>query len=210
MSGGDDGYLRKTYDLDSVARVAEHYDAWAATYERELEQNGYVTPKRCARALRRFVTDPSAPLVDLGCGTGLSGVALRDEGFTTIDGLDYSQEMLAIARTKIGVYRGLDRVDLSQPLTYEIGEYANACAAGVVNPGHAPKEAIGFVLDILPKDGCFAFSLNDHALEEGFGKAMESVVDAGRATLEFQEHGEHLPGIGLRSTVYVLRKQCPA
>ena len=33
MSGGDDGYLRKTYDLDSVARVAEHYDAWAASYD---------------------------------------------------------------------------------------------------------------------------------------------------------------------------------
>ncbi len=160
----DDGYLRKTYDLDGAAKVAAHYDAWAATYERELADNGYITPQRCAAALRRFATDPGEPVIDLGCGTGLSGIALRDEGFTTIDGFDFSPEMLALARTKIGVYRRLDRVDLSQPLDVSPREYVNACAAGVVNPGHAPKAAIGYVLDILPSDGRFVFSLNDHAL----------------------------------------------
>lgn len=203
---GDDGFLHKTYGLDSADKVEQHYDAWAASYEKELTDNGYVTPQRCARALRSFVHDTDLPLLDLGCGTGLSGLALLEVGFTVIDGCDFSEEMLVLAKSKLGVYRNLERVDLSHPLDVEVGRYANACAAGVINPGHAPRAAIGYVLDILPANGRLVFSLNDHAVEEGFHEEVELLVGDGRALLDFEEHGDHIPGIGLKSTVYVLRK----
>lgn len=206
MSSDDKGFLDGAYDLTDVKKTGEHYDKWAATYEQELLKKGYVTPQRCAAALAKHVADLTGPLLDLGCGTGLSGLALRDAGFTTIDGFDYSKEMLAGARAKTGVYRALDWIDMSVPLPFEVGRYANACAAGVVNPGHAPIEAIRYTMDVLPPGGCFALSLNDHALEEHFDEGVRDVVADGVAQLLFEEHGPHIPGINLESTVYVLRK----
>ncbi|MFN3145311.1 MAG: hypothetical protein ACE368_08595 [Paracoccaceae bacterium] len=36
----------------------------------------------------KHVRDSDAPILDFGCGTGLSGLALKCGGFTTIDGMD--------------------------------------------------------------------------------------------------------------------------
>ena len=202
----DEGLLGNAYELENIEQMGKLYDRWAATYEKELLDNGYVTPTRCAATLARYAQDASLPVADLGCGTGLSGLALRDAGFTVIDGFDYSKEMLAYARGKTGVYQSLECIDLSIPLPFETGQYGNACATGVVNPGHAPSEAIRYTLDVLPRGGCFALSLNDHAIGEGFGNAVEALVHDGAAELVFEEYGEHIPRIDLRSTVYLLRK----
>ncbi|MDH3705212.1 MAG: methyltransferase domain-containing protein [Acidimicrobiia bacterium] len=202
------GFLQRTYGLDTPDQVEQHYREWATTYEQELLDNGYASPARCARALAATVADRSAPLLDAGCGTGLSGLALRDAGFTTIDGYDFSPEMLALAADKTSVYRSLGTVDLSRPLPVEAGSYANACAAGVVHPGHAPVEAIGFVIDVLPTGGCFALSLSDHALTvPEFPGAVDEVVASGRADLVSDGYGPHLPGIDLGSRIIVLRRR---
>ncbi|MDH3453013.1 MAG: methyltransferase domain-containing protein, partial [Gammaproteobacteria bacterium] len=90
--------------------------------------NGYVTPGRCAQALADLAPDKSAPLLDLGCGTGLSGEALRAAGFATLDGTDFSEEMLTLARAKPGLYRNLILGDLNNPLPGAPGDYANVAA----------------------------------------------------------------------------------
>ncbi len=145
-------------------------------------------------------------MLDIGCGTGLSGLALRAAGFVTLDGTDLSAEMLARASAR-GIYRRVFPGDAADPLPVAPGAYAAAAAIGVVNPGHAPPETIDAVLAILPPGGCFVFSLNDHALAEpAFPGHVERLLAEGAAELAFREHGPHLPGIGLAATVYVLRK----
>jgi hypothetical protein len=42
---------------------------------------------------------------------------------------------------------------------------------------------------------------------KAFPAQIEKIVAAGTATLAFQQHGPHLPGHGLASTVFVLKKQ---
>ena len=207
MAPTDKGCLQQVYGLNTVAEMDQHYQQWAATYEQELRDNGYATPTRCAVALAQYVRDCSQPILDVGCGTGLSGIALREAGFTTIDGVDYSAAMLEYAAQKPSLYRRLDHIDLTYPLSIPPGTYADACAAGVISPGHAPPAAIRYVLDSLPIGGCLALSLNDHALEEAeFPAAISAIIKAGEADLAFDEYGEHLPGIGLQSRVYVLRR----
>ena len=39
-------------------------------------------------------------IIDFGCGTGLVGVELTKNGFTNIVGIDGSQEMLEVAKSK--------------------------------------------------------------------------------------------------------------
>jgi hypothetical protein len=55
--------------------------------------------------------------------------------------------------------------------------------------------------------GHLALSFNDHTLEDPQNEAaLMAWVEDGRATLDFKDYGDHLPGIGLGSTVYVLTR----
>ncbi len=208
MADTKDGFLDKAYDMGSVDEVRDFYGNWAETYEAEIAENGYATPGRCAAALAGFAPDKAAPILDIGCGTGLSGLAFRAAGFEKIDGTDLTPDMIEKARGKEGVYRNLFLGDMNEPLPVEPGTYAHMAAVGVMGPNLAPPETINEVLEKLPAGGCFVFSLNDHALAvpEYPGRVID-VVDGGAAELMFKEHGPHLPGIGLESTVFVLRKR---
>jgi len=199
-------FLTDVYGLEDVEDTRDYYRRWAESYDAEVAENGYVTPKRCAEALAGAVADLADPLIDLGCGTGLSGLAFRAAGFTCIDGCDLTEEMLEKARAR-GVYRRLWLAEAGASVPFEAGAYTNAAAVGVMSPGHAPASLIDAVMAALPPGGCFTFSLNDHALEDPtFEGRIREHVDTGAAQLMFREHGPHLPGIGLEATVYVLRK----
>ena len=91
-------FLESAYDLPDRQATAGFYGDWAATYDDEIAGNGYATPARCAAALAGRAASREAPVLDIGCGTGLSGLALRAAGFTTIDGTDFSAEMLGACR----------------------------------------------------------------------------------------------------------------
>ena len=199
--------LENAYGLRSSDDVAEFYGGWAGNYEDELKESGYATPLRCAAALAERVEDRDRPIIDLGCGTGLSGLALRDAGFTTIDGCDLSEEMLSRAREK-GVYRELAVADLSADLPMPPGAYAHAAAVGCLSPEYMPVTVLDDILKALAPKGCLVFSLNDHAAADGtmMGRICE-LCDAGGAELLHRSHGRHLPGIGLASTVFVLRRR---
>lgn len=198
--------IHNAYGLDGADATRNFYDKWAKTYEEEVTENGYATPARCAAALAQFASDPSAPVLDIGCGTGISGLALKDAGFATLDGSDFSAEMLALAAAK-GIYRRLHNTDLEDPFPFTPGSYANVSAIGVLNPGHAPAETLDLVLALLEPGGLFVFSLNDHALgDNSYEARISEHVDTGHAELLFKEYGEHLPELDLKSNVYVLRK----
>ena len=79
------------------------YDDWAATYEADLTRYGYLSPALCAEALSEMLLDHTrfdVAVVDYGCGTGLAGVELARVGLINITGIDLSQGMLDVARTK--------------------------------------------------------------------------------------------------------------
>lgn len=201
------GKLEKAYGHKPGAEAVDFYDDWADSYDEELGAKGYVTPQRCAEALIAMGADPAQPILDIGCGTGVSGAALAAAGFTAIDGVDPSPEMLARARDK-SIYRAVREIDPLAPLVAPEGAYVNAMAAGVLSPGLAPPEALDQIFEFLPAGGRLAFSLNDHAISDGahLGR-MTEIIDGGWVVLEFKEYGDHIPGTDLKSYVYVLRKR---
>jgi predicted TPR repeat methyltransferase len=201
------GKLDHAYGGMAEGGAVEFYDDWAESYDDELGSQGYVTPKRCAEALIAMGADPAQPILDVGCGTGVSGAALAAAGFDVIDGVDPSAEMLARARGK-DIYRAVREIDRAAPLVAPDSAYHNAVAAGVLSPDLAPPEALDQILEFLPVGGRLAFSLNDHAIADGahLGR-MSEIIDGGWADLEFKEYGDHIPGTGLKAYVYVLRKR---
>ncbi len=200
-------FLKDVYELADGETTRSLYRDWAETYDAELIAAGYVGPRRCAAALAEFADDKAAPVLDAGCGTGLSGEALKQAGFLCVDGTDFSEEMLKTAGCK-GIYRQVFKGDLNNPLPGSPGDYAHVAAVGVFSPGHAPPELIDAALGKLEAGGCFVFTLNDHALaDKSYDGRLREVIDAGMAELLFKEHGDHVPGADLHSTVYVLRKR---
>jgi predicted TPR repeat methyltransferase len=204
---GQGKFFERAYDLADAEQTRRLYDEWAASYDEELRAAGYASPARTAAAMAAAVADRSAPLLDLGCGSGLSGEAFRAAGFTLLDGTDFSAEMLAVAETKC-VYRKLTKGDLNAPIPAKPGDYANAAAVGVFSPTHAPAAMIDAVVALLPPGGCFGFSLNDHALAEpAYEKRIDDLVDGRAVEVVSDEYGDHLPQIGLKAKIYVLRKR---
>lgn len=199
-------FLDKVYGVKDAKETRALYDQWSESYEAELAENGYVTPSRCAAALAGAMAERDAPLLDFGCGTGLSGAALHAEGFSTIDGMDISAEMLEKARRK-GVYRALTQVEAEAPLPVAPGDYRAITAIGVIGAGAAPLAVLDALHAALPSGGLLCFSFNDHTLADPAyeGRVCE-LVDYGGTRLLFREHGPHLPGLDMKSTVYILEK----
>lgn len=184
------------------------YDDWANNYEKaHQDMGGYLAPQRCAAALAEFVTDRSEAVIDIGCGTGLAAVAIRELGFTQIDGTDLSEGMLRKAAEREGLYRNLFPGDLNQPLPVTPGSIQHAIAAGVLSPAHAPASTLTSVLELLPAGGCFSFSLNDHSLADpSYQAAIDSAINSNLARQLFWQHGTNVPGTKLNTTVVVLQR----
>ena len=143
-------FLDKAYRVRDAASTRALYDDWAASYEAEIGENGYATPARCADALKAHVENPDDPILDFGCGTGLSGLALKLAGFQSIDGVDLSAEMLAEARAK-DVYRDLQQIEAHTRLPH--GTYRAIAAIGVIGAGAAPIETLHMLMRALPQNG---------------------------------------------------------
>lgn len=203
MTGED--FFESIYDLTDPADTAAHYAKFAAQYETAMRENGYCTPARCAEALRAAQVPLKTAVLDIGCGTGLSGEALYEAGYETLDGTDFSAQMLSVARGK-GLYRDLWQGDLTA-LPDDI-RYDAVVAAGVLNPAHAPASVLDEVLARLNPDGVFVFSLNDHAIADGsYEGRVHEVLDAGGATLLSREYGPHMPGQDLQAWVLALQRR---
>ena len=195
------GFLKTVYDVEGEDAVRALYDDWSASYDAEITENGYATPARCAAALTACGLPKNAAILDMGCGTGLSGLAMAEHGFTHIDGTDLSPGMLDKARAR-GVYK---KLCLSADLP--TASYDAVAAVGVIGPGAAPVSLFETCTAHLRPGGLFVLSLNDHALEHPeYPARIQAALDRAEVVDRFQERGPHLPGINVQSTVYVLEK----
>lgn len=200
-------HLARAYKLETVAETQDFYTEWAATYDAEVMANGYATPARCASALAGFTPEQDLAILDIGCGTGLSGKHLAEAGFTRIDGCDLNAEMLEVAKTR-NVYDRLWQSTLKDPFPFEDGTYDAITAIGVIGPGAAPVDLLYGLLKKLKSGGFTVFSLNDTALADPqYECCVMSYTDCGAFELLFKEYGDHLPGHGLKSNIYVMRKR---
>lgn len=203
-----DNFLDKVYRVSGNDGMRDLYNAWAGKYDQDLLETGYATPARVAAALSAELPEKDAPILDFGCGTGLSGAALAEAGFTRIDGTDLSGEMLAMARQK-KIYNKLWETDPAVPLPVRPGDYRAVTAIGVISVGGAPASVYDDLLAILAPGDLLAFSLNDQsmAMDEYGGRLQRSVSD-GEVAIRSEAYGPHLQAHGENSgsTVYVLER----
>jgi predicted TPR repeat methyltransferase len=200
-------FFDKVYKTTEQNAVETLYDDWADSYDADVTGNDYRTPGRVAAALAAHLPERDTPILDFACGTGLSGKALAQAGFTVIDGCDLSEPMLRTARA-LGVYRHLAKLAPDEAPDAAPGDYGAIAAIGAISPGAAPAYYLDTLLDRLAPGGLLALSYNDHTLAEpAYTERLARAIDRGKVVERFREHGDHLVKLGSKSTVYILEKQ---
>jgi predicted TPR repeat methyltransferase len=135
------------------AYVATLFDQCAERFDDILvEQLGYHVPMMLRQRLREIAPGPYGRVLDLGCGTGLTGASLADMG-GEITGVDLAEGMLEQAHER-GVYGDL-----------YIGE-----AVGFLKGTDEPPWHLVTATDVLPYLG---------ALEGFFAGAARCLVPGG-------------------------------
>lgn len=140
--------------------VRDLFDAYAPRFDADLEGRlGYRTPALLAALLARHevAADGSRRVLDLGCGTGLSGLALKPFA-RRLTGLDLSPRMLAEAARR-GIYDALEEADLLAWLPDRRGAFDLVAAADVLNYLGDLAPALGAIRGALAAGGLAAFSI---------------------------------------------------
>jgi predicted TPR repeat methyltransferase len=199
-------YLKEAHISNKRESVESLYNDWSSTYDKEITENNYATPDRVALILKKLISNKKEKILDYGCGTGLSGVALLKAGFDNVDGADPSEKMLKEAKKK-RVYGSIIKLNLDTPTPIRLGHYSIITAVGVMGPGAASINLFDEIMSLLGPGGIFIFSFNDKALMvPEYLIKLNGYLSTNRAELLFKEYGPHLPGINLKCMIYAIKK----
>lgn len=170
--------LQRAYDVRTRDEVRDLYRDWAESYDRDMVNHlDYVGPENVARLLDGHISDRQTAVLDVGCGTGLVGKHLAALGYTTIDGLDLSAEMLEVAGQK-GVYRDLHQGDLLARLPLEDNSYGAAVSAGTFTEGHVGPDALDEVIRVVAPGGLVCISVNNRIYDaQDYDAALDGLSD---------------------------------
>lgn len=171
--------LESAYGLETPEDSKRLYADWADTYDQGFASDqDYRLPEATARA---FVAAKGAgPVLDVGAGTGLCGMALFDLGVRDIDATDISAEMLAQAMRK-DIYRSDFQADLTQFLPVDDNSYGGIVSSGTFTHGHVGPGCLPELLRVARPGAVFALSINAaHYNSVGFADAFDDLASSGR------------------------------
>ncbi|MEJ2171772.1 MAG: methyltransferase domain-containing protein [Woeseiaceae bacterium] len=180
----DDAYSVETPD-DNIRLYAD----WADSYDSDfVSQQGYIYHLRVADLLVQHRANISGAVLDVGCGTGIVGLALRDGGFSQVDGIDISPQMLEQSRRKVcgdgtTVYRNLIQADLTQPLDIPDNQYAALISSGTFTHGHLGPDSLDELWRVAAPGAVCVIGINaSHYESLGFDEKLLADVASGKIT----------------------------
>lgn len=145
--------------------VAALFDGYAGDYDQHLTSTlQYRVPQAlCALLAERMPESDNLDVLDLGCGTGLSGAALRGLA-RQLTGIDLSPRMLARARER-GLYDRLIEGDIVRILAAWNANFDLVVAADVFVYIGDLEAVVASAARVLRPGGWLAFSVE--SLSEG-------------------------------------------
>ena len=156
------------------------YGEWAEKYDNDLiGEMGYVAPMISSKLLQRYIDRKDARILDAGCGTGVVGECLNKDGYSNLEGVDYSQQMLDKAREKC-IYSTLNLSDLTKTLDISDNVYDAIICVGTFTCGHVGPEAFSELIRITKPGGYICFTVREQAYEEdGYRSKMRKLENDG-------------------------------
>lgn len=183
------------FTSDSSQRdVIREYDEWAGNYDQSMQEPNYHVPRPFSRHFDASVCNlfpdvdkKSFKVLDVAAGTGLLGLELNKLGYTNIDALDMSQEMLNRAMMK-NVYNKLICAAMTDQLIngIETAEYDALTCSSAVCTSHVRPSAFEEMVKIVKPGGvlCFNISLVE---EKNYEEKLNELENNGKWRLVQQE-----------------------
>ncbi|KTD49722.1 protein with TPR motifs (protein-protein interaction motif) [Legionella quinlivanii] len=168
--------------------AANLFNNYALYYDQHLKDYlGYSLPERIRKFLKETNTQIVERVLDLGCGTGLSGASIRSVCQELI-GVDIAAKMLAQARDK-GIYDQLIEDEIIHFLKKDTASYDLIIAADVLPYFGDLSELFGLISQHLLAGAYFIFNT-----EISFESPWQLQVSA-----RFSHHLDYLKQLASRS-----------
>jgi SAM-dependent methyltransferase len=176
---GSQDALGQVYGARTADELNAAYANWAADYDRDTLASGYCLPFQALAWVSRHVNPGPEPILDAGCGTGLSGPYLNALGYARLEGLDFSEDMLRLAGSR-GVYGDLKRATLGEVLPWPDDHFAAFLSTGVFTEGHAPASSLVELCRITRPGGIAVFTVRDKIFHTGgFADIIDDLSNRG-------------------------------
>ncbi len=175
--------LNDAYAVETPDDSIQLYKDWADTYDEDfIAAKGYVGYLNAARYFLEQKNRPEGPVLDVGCGTGVVGIALRDGGVAAVDGIDISQAMLDQASAKKAhdgtlAYTRLIQADLTETIALESNAYAGIVSAGTFTHGHLGPDSLDELWRVAAPGAVCSIAINAaHFDSQGFASKLSNDV----------------------------------
>lgn len=187
---GPNEFVSEAYKLESEADMVAFYRKWAEDYDRQmLDELGFVAPTLVAQLLADKLPQRDAAIFDIGCGTGLTCVYLAEQGYSCLDGIDLSPDMVRVAAER-GIYRELLVGDVTRALDRDDASYDGVISSGTFTHGHVGPEALDEIFRILRPGGWLACTVHQDIWESlGFRERFATLERDGIA-MQIELHHE--------------------
>ena len=167
-------WLDIVYNEKSSIKLKQHYKSWANDYDQDLIDWGYAYPSQLKKIMSQDIKlKKSSKILDAGCGTGLVAEVLGDMNFKNIVGLDYSLDMLKIAKDK-KIYTRLIQESLNKKTSLRSNQFDVVLCTGVLTSGHVGAKAINELIRVTKNKGYLILSIAESIYEKlGFKDEIE-------------------------------------
>jgi predicted TPR repeat methyltransferase len=198
--------LQRKFEDDSPEAVKQVYDDWAGTYDDDLATLGYAAPQNAVTVLADLLPNRDSLILDAGCGTGLVGHYLRQEGYGRLHGSDYSLDMLAEAQ-KTGHYEWVGVVDMTRPFPLTTDTYAAALCVGVLGPRLSAVPMIPELVRVMQPGGLLLVVIREQWYEDRLQAAVEQLVESKQVAIVQDVIRPYFVSGGVNGRYLALRKQ---
>ena len=173
--------LYKDLDLSKNAndeKIKAVYEGWAEKYDHDNDVIlGTVSQPNSVALLASALSDKHAKILDVGCGTGIVGTYLAQQGFTNFDGIDISPSMIEQAKTK--GYQRLAIGSLNERLPLDDHTYDACLGVGVFTHGHVSSHGLRELVRVTRIGGYIGFTINEDVYEAyGFEEEMRALTES--------------------------------
>jgi ubiquinone/menaquinone biosynthesis C-methylase UbiE len=166
------------YKLTTSEELLKYYQDWTKKnkYNQDMINWKYTAPQETVLVLKKYALNNKYKILDAGCGTGLVGIELKKCGYSNIDGVDFSQNMLDLIPQ--GIYKKIEKVDLNKPLKFKTNMYDVVMCVGTFTYGHVKPQALDELIRITKNGGLICFTINEGIYEEyGFDNKIKELTN---------------------------------
>ena len=166
------------YKLTTSEELLKYYHDWTKKnkYNQDMINWNYTAPQEAVSVLKKYALNNKCKILDAGCGTGLVGIELKKCGYSNIDGVDFSQNMLDLIPQDI--YKKIEKVDLNKPLKFKTNMYDVVMCVGTFTYGHVKPQALDELIRITKNGGLICFTINEGIYEEyGFDNKIKELTN---------------------------------